>query len=1240
MNAHPQITSPALATRVVSGMLYPLTIAGAIGLFVLVRSLNVPSLGAAYAGVLLGAGVVTLFERLLPERREWQPNRNTVANDLAFMVTVQMLLPKFLSLLVALSLLKGLNHLGWTADHLWFHHWPLGLQVIAMILLADFFRYWLHVACHRYPLLWRLHAVHHSPPQLYWLNVGRFHPLEKSMQFLCDALPFILVSVSPEVLSLYFVFYAVNGFFQHCNIRLRLGWLNYLISGPELHRWHHSKIIAESNANYGNNLIVWDVLFSTRFLPKGRSVGDLGLRNPHYPLDFRSQFRTPFVPDLDHARIPASSWRDLALNAGLGLAMHRIRLFVFLPIHQAALDPGRKQKQVLKRILARHRHTQFGRDHHLSAQMDLDAYRAQVPLTDYDQLEPYIQKQEETGEPSLNPKPPVLFNVTSGTTGKAKYLPVLPETLRAARRNQQLFLYLQYRACPHAYRGGLLGIVSPPIEGHLSTGTPYGSASGWVYAGMHFLAKIKYVLPTEVFGCKDYLAKYYATLRLSLAHRDITYMATANPSTFLRLLDLLTEHRESLLKDIAEGTFQHLDAFTEDQQRVLKRLCRPDPRRAQELETALSKTPSADFPSLWPHLRAVSTWTGGSCGIALTSLQAKLAPDTVIMDLGYLASEVRATITVDFENQDGLPTFWENFFEFVERDSWESGQANFLTLDQLVVGSSYYIFLTTPSGLFRYPMNDIVEVTGHYRNTPLLKFQQKGIGVTNITGEKVHECQAIAAVRNVELSRGFRFRYFQWLADEDASQYRLYLELEVQEPLDLPALTTEVDDALADLNLEYQEKRRSGRLRPPLLLFLKPGTLERYKSWCLDQGIREAQFKTVSLRYQRDFPFDLDAHLLKSPLPDQLPMLQLRLYELRIPLKITFRHASASRNTTESLWVETYDGRSTTGYGESCPRSYVTGETFDTCRQFLATHGNELQSSIRSMDDLRSWTAAHAAEIDQAPAAWCALELALIDLLARQQNCSWEALLGLPELEGCFQYTAVLGDQDDASFAAQLDQYRSWGFEDFKIKLSGDPDRDARKFEHLDAAGVDASRVRLDANNLWTNPADAATHLGPFTQAFAALEEPLQPNAYAEMRRLSSTLGKPIILDESFLRLDQFAEIESDPATWWINLRVSKMGGLLRSLEVVQQARQLGIPMIIGAQVGETSILTRAALPIARQATGILKGQEGACGTHLLEQDVQDPPLMFGAGGRIAVVDYPDLRRPLPIHRPLILTGQ
>lgn len=281
---------------------YPGVMVIALFIYYGLMAIGIDMTAASYAAAIIGGlGLITVLEYFLPYRREWIPDKNEIKTDLVFMLLIQVLLPMLLSLMTTMFLVKFMAEKGWTLDGFWPQSWPVWLQMLLMMFSADFLRYWLHRAMHESVFLWRFHAVHHSVQKLYWLNVGRFHPLDKAVQFVCDALPFILLGVSKEVLALYFVIYSIKGFFQHSAVDVRLGWLNYIISGPELHRWHHSKVIRESNSNYGNNVIVWDLLFGTFYLPKDRHVGDLGLFNRQYPTDFLSQMRAPFIKGLDKA---------------------------------------------------------------------------------------------------------------------------------------------------------------------------------------------------------------------------------------------------------------------------------------------------------------------------------------------------------------------------------------------------------------------------------------------------------------------------------------------------------------------------------------------------------------------------------------------------------------------------------------------------------------------------------------------------------------------------------------------------------------------------------------------------------------------------------------------------------------------------------------------------------------------------------------------------------------------------
>ena len=193
-------------------------------------------------------------------------------------------------------------------------------------------------------------------------------------------------------------------------------------------------------------------------------------------------------------------------------------------------------------------------------------------------------------------------------------------------------------------------------------------------------------------------------------------------------------------------------------------------------------------------------------------------------------------------------------------------------------------------------------------------------------------------------------------------------------------------------------------------------------------------------------------------------IVSLQLSELRIPFTVSFRHASAERSETATAWVHAVGSDGAIGFGESCPRPYVTGETLETVGRFLAASEKSLRADVVSVETLRRWIERHRREIDENPAAWCAIELAILDLLGRRANTSVEELLSLPPLDGRFRYTAVLGDAPVKAFHAMAEKYRQFGFTDFKVKLSGRLDHDTEKLAVF--KGFPPSiRVRADANN-------------------------------------------------------------------------------------------------------------------------------------------------------------------------------
>lgn len=241
--------------------------------------------------------LVAIFERVHPEHVEWNRSRGDVGTDLVHALVSMVSLPPILEAALAAVLLGVAADLATLSPFtLWPHTWPIVGQLLLAMIVSQFFEYWVHRLCHTVPLLWRLHATHHSPHRLYWLNAARFHPLDTTLSVSVSFASFMVLGVGEEVFLLASIWVAVHGMFQHCNVRLRLGPLNWIFSMAELHRWHHSPVLEEANNNYGNNLLFWDIVFGTVYYPKDREarVG-VGLSDmPDFPQDYVGQLLSPW----------------------------------------------------------------------------------------------------------------------------------------------------------------------------------------------------------------------------------------------------------------------------------------------------------------------------------------------------------------------------------------------------------------------------------------------------------------------------------------------------------------------------------------------------------------------------------------------------------------------------------------------------------------------------------------------------------------------------------------------------------------------------------------------------------------------------------------------------------------------------------------------------------------------------------------------------------------------------------
>ncbi|MCZ6845449.1 MAG: GH3 auxin-responsive promoter family protein [Alphaproteobacteria bacterium] len=549
-----------------------------------------------------------------------------------------------------------------------------------------------------------------------------------------------------------------------------------------------------------------------------------------------------------------ASLADTMSSWALGGAFACTRFGPWRQFLMAAESPGPAQEETLRRILRANATTEFGRAHGFSEIKGQDDYRRAVPVQTFDTLRPYATAQDTTGAPSLTAAPPVFYQRTSGTLGTPKDVPLTQAGIDRIRRHQRLAAYAQH-AGARLFAGKVVGIGSPAVEGHTAGGTPYGSASGLIYGSQPAIVRAKFVLPPAVFEIADYDARYYTIAALGLAEPRVTGLATANPSTLVKLLEVINQNAERLLRDVTQGRLVVDDALSSRQRQVVDAALQPAPQRARDLAAILDRNGRLTYGDLWPNLAGVVTWMGGSCAVPLAVLRPQLPATAKIIEAGYMSSEFRGTINVDVNRNVGLPTLLDHYFEFVQRDDWERGDDNFQTLDQLEAGEFYYPIVTTADGLYRYNINDIVCVTGKVGATPALAFVQKGKGVTSITGEKVTEAQLLEAVQRGAGEFGLLTGFFVAVADEERAVYVLYLEATGDKPPPGDKFSRAIDANLRALNSEYSAKQASGRLNPIQVRRLRPGCGDAYRRHCVASGQREAQFKVRHLQYAHEVSF-------------------------------------------------------------------------------------------------------------------------------------------------------------------------------------------------------------------------------------------------------------------------------------------------------------------------------------------------------------------------------------------------
>ena len=234
-----------------------------------------------------------LGEIFVPLFKKWKPNlkENFFPDSSLFLVNYILLQSQLLQIFLASMAIQ----LAGGGLKIWPTELHIVFQLVIALIISEFGLYWFHRACHEVPLLWRFHKIHHNPKRLYWFNATRFHYLDVTLLQVCGVVPLLFLGAEAKILALVTIFSTVHGYWQHINANQKQGILNYLFSGPELHRWHHNIEREIANHNYGNNLILWDHVFKTFYWPKKENykMQNIGVEG-NFSNTLRSMMIDPF----------------------------------------------------------------------------------------------------------------------------------------------------------------------------------------------------------------------------------------------------------------------------------------------------------------------------------------------------------------------------------------------------------------------------------------------------------------------------------------------------------------------------------------------------------------------------------------------------------------------------------------------------------------------------------------------------------------------------------------------------------------------------------------------------------------------------------------------------------------------------------------------------------------------------------------------------------------------------------
>lgn len=495
------------------------------------------------------------------------------------------------------------------------------------------------------------------------------------------------------------------------------------------------------------------------------------------------------------------------------------------------------QIKLLREILSFAKDTEFGREHRFADINSVEEFRHQVSISSWAEYEPYSDRLVAGEADLLFPGKAVFFTLTSGTSGKEKFIPDSSQSATVRNLIQRYRMLYYFKAVPELLKGKLLPLTNVPVMSSTASGIPYGTASGLTIGQAGLDDKLAY--PIQILRNSNPLGRDYLLMRLAIEQSEVYVIAGNNAGRLTGLIQLAEEYKDLILQDIEQGTIAESIPVDPALRKWLDGWLIPNPERTAQLRDMMLKG-KAFVPELyWPNLKLALFWLSSSVGHYVDEVRS-LLPETVrFMDVGYGSSEAKFNIPMQPEDKSGALSIATAFYEFLPEEGGEP-----LLAHQLEVGKYYELIVTTWGGLYRYNMKDIVLVTGFVGNTPKIEFIRKSSELLNVAGEKLPASDVNDCVRLYLKQKGYGVRQIQIYCDLEERRYVCYVEtsdkaLEVTEQMEY-----DINASLAEKFQFYGMRIYQQRIMKPMILVsMKSGWQDFLYSQKLKPGVSLSQIK-------------------------------------------------------------------------------------------------------------------------------------------------------------------------------------------------------------------------------------------------------------------------------------------------------------------------------------------------------------------------------------------------------------